>query len=136
MTLEELNKKIQDYIDHGFYKDVAEAARAAQIATRDFIARTHPQTAFDGKKLGGNQIIMGKYDVHADSIITNVYANYFSRWYNTGAFGRPIRGRGPRSGQTGPSYPPRGAYFDTNKSAIEEYFAQQLDEYLQKHIKL
>ena len=136
MTLEELNQKVQDYIDHGFYKDVAEAARQAQIATRDFIARTHPQTACGGKKLGGNQIIMGKYDVHADNIVTTVYANYFSRWYNTGAFGRPIRGRGPRRGQTGPSYPPRGAYFDTNKSAIEEYFAQQLEEYLQKHIKL
>ena len=136
MTLTELQQKIQEYIDHGFYKDVAEAARQAQIATRDFIARTHPQKAFDDKKLGGNQIRIGKYDVHADRIVTNVYANYFSRWYNTGAFGRIIRGRGPRRGQRGPTYPPRGAYFDSNKSAIEEYFAQQLEEYLQKHIKL
>ena len=136
MTLEELNKHIQDYIDHGYYKDVAAAAREAQIATRDYIARTHPQRAFDGKTLGGRQIIIGKYDVHADNIMTNVYANYFSRWYNTGAFGRPIRGRGPRRGQIGPSYPPRGAYFETNKAAIETFFAQKLEEYLQKHISL
>ena len=136
MTLEELNQKVQDYIDHGFYKDVAEAARQAQIATRDFIARTHPQTAFGGKKLGGNQIRMGKYDVHADRIVTNVYANYFSRWYNTGAFGRVIRGSGPRSGQRGPTYPARGDYFENNKAAIENFYAQRLEEYLQKHIKL
>ena len=136
MTLDELNKRITEYIGHGYYQDVAAAAREAQLATRDYVARTHPQTAFAGKSLGGRQIIVGKYDIHADNIITNVYANYFSRWYNTGAFGRPIRGRGPRRGQTGPSYPPRGAYFETNKAAIENYFAQKLDEYLQKHIKL
>ena len=136
MTLEELNRKIKDYIDRGFYQDVAAAARDAQLATRDYIARTHPQVAFDGKRLGGKQIIVGKYDVHADRIVTNVYANYFSRWYNTGAYGRIIWGRGPRRGQYGPSYPPRGAYFDSNKAAIEQYFAQRLEEYLKKHIKL
>ena len=114
MTLEELNRKIQDYIDHGYYQDVAAAAREAQRATRDYIARTHPKTAFGGKSLGGNQIRMGKYDVHADSILTNVYANYFSRWYNTGTFGR----------------------IGSNKAAIEDYFRQQLEDYLQKHIKL
>ena len=136
MTLEELNRKIQDYIDHGYYQDVAAAAREAQRATRDYIARTHPKTAFGGKSLGGEQIRVGKYDVHADSILTNVYANYFSRWYNTGAFGRIIRGRGPRRGQYGPSYPARGDYFGSNKAAIEEYFRKQLEEYLEKNIKL
>lgn len=136
MTLEELNAKIQDYIDHGYYKDVAEAVRQAQISTRAFIARTHPQKAFGGKTLAGSQIIVGKYEVHADSILSNIYANYFSRWYNTGAFGRIIRGRGPRRGQRGPTYPARGDYFGSNKAAIEEYFRQQLEEYMQKHIKL
>ena len=136
MTLEELNKHIENYIRNGYYKDVAAAARQAQLATRDYIARTHPQVAFSGKRLGGNQIIIGKYDVHATGIVTNVYANYFSRWYNTGAFGRIIRGRGPRRGQHGPSYPSRGSYFDSNKAAIENYFARQLEEYLQKHITL
>lgn len=80
--------------------------------------------------------MMGKYDVHADRIVTNVYANYFSRWYNTGAFGRIIRGSGPRAGQRGPTYPARGDYFDSNRAAIEEFYAQRLEEYLQKHIKL
>ena len=136
MTLAELRNKVQDYIDRGFYQDVAAAARDAQRATRDYIARTHPQTAFAGKALGGKQIIIGKYDVHADRIVTNVYANYFSRWYNTGAFGRVIRGRGPRAGQRGPTYPSRGSYFERNRAAIEDYFAKSLEEYLQKHIKL
>ncbi len=136
MTLEELNKTIQNYIDHGYYKDVAAAAREAQKVTRDYIARTHPKKAFGGKDLGGGQIIIGKYDVHAESILTNVYANYFSRWYNTGAFGRIIRGRGPRRGERGPEYPARGDYFGNNKAAIEDYFRQRLEEYLTKNIKL
>ena len=136
MTLAELQKQVQEYIDHGYYQDVAAAAREAQRATRDYIARTHPQTAFGGKQLGGKQIVMGKYDVHADRIVTNVYANYFSRWYNTGAFGRIIRGSGPRAGQRGPTYPARGDYFDSNRAAIEEFYARRLEEYLQKYIKL
>ena len=134
--MEQLNRKIEDYIAHGYYKDVAAAAREAQRATRDFIARTHPQTAFSGKSLGGSQIIIGKYDVQADSILTNEYANYFSRWYNTGAFGRMIRKRGPRFGMRGPIYPARGNYFESNKAAIEDYFAKQLEEYLKKHIRI
>lgn len=136
MTLAELQKQVQEYIDRGYYQDVAAAAREAQRATRDFIARTHPQTAFGGKQLGGNQIIIGRYDVHADSIVTNVYANYFSRWYNTGAFGRIIRGSGPRAGQRGPTYPSRGSYFESNRAAIEDFFAKSLEEYLEKHISL
>ena len=136
MTLEELNKKIQEYIDHGYYEDVAAAAREAQLATRLFIARTHPKTAFGGKRLGGGQIIRGKFDVHASDILSNIYANYFSRWYITGAFGRIIKGSGPRQGEKGPTYPSRDDYFGKNKAAIEDYFRQQLEEYLQTHIKL
>jgi len=136
MTIEQLNRKIEDYISHGYYKDVAAAAREAQRATRNFIARTHPQKAFGDKQLGGNQIVMGKYDVHAETIQANVYANYFSRWYNTGAFGRVIRKRGPRFGQRGPTYPPRGNYFESNKAAIENYYAKCLEEYLDKHISI
>ena len=137
MTLEELNAKIQDYIDHGYYKDVAVAVRDAQRATRYFIYRTHPTTAFGGKNIvSGNKILLGSYDVHADMILANIYANYFARWYNTGAFGRIIRGRGPRRGQRGPTYSARGDYFGSNKAAIEDYFRQQLEEYMQKHIKL
>lgn len=137
MTLAELQKRVQEYIDHGYYQDVAAAARDAQRATRAFIARTHPSTAFGGKNItAGKKIQLGSYDVHADRIITNMYANYFARWYNTGTFGRVIRGRGPRRGQRGPTYPSRGSYFESNKAAIEDYFAKSLERYLQKHIKL
>lgn len=136
MDIQELQKKVDEYIRSGYYQDVAKAAREAQIATRDFIARTHPSTAFGGKKLAGKQIIMGKYDVEVEKIITNIYANYFSRWYNTGAFGRIIKKSGPRQGERGPTYPPRGAYFESNKAAIEDYFATQLERYLERHISL
>ena len=137
MTLAELQSKIQEYIDRGYYQDVAAAARDAHRATRYFIYQTHPSTAFGGKNItAGKKIQLGAYDVHADKIVTNIYANYFARWYNTGAFGRPIRGRGPRAGEKGPTYPSRGAYFESNKAAIENYFAQRLEEYLEKHISL
>ncbi len=137
MTLDELAKVVKEYTTQGFYKDVAAATRQAQIATRDFVARTHPHTAFGGKTLDNRQFVRGSYKiVGSGDIHANIYANYFARWYNTGAFGRIIRGSGPRKGQHGPSYPPRGNYFGSNKSAIEEYFAQQVDEYLKTHIKL
>ena len=135
MTIDELRHKLQDYINSGYYNDVAAAAREAQIATRDYISRTHPQTAFSGKQLGGSQIIIGEFDIHSDKIESNVYGNYFTRWYNTGAFGRVIRS-GVRQGEKGPTYPSRGAYFENNKAAIEEYFRACLVEYLQKHISL
>ena len=136
MTLDELQKQVREYTAKGFYQDVAAASRDAQLATRAYIARTHPQSAFEGRALGGKQIIVGKYEVTASVINANVYANYFSRWYNTGAFGRIIRGRGPRRGQRGPSYPPRGSYFESNRQAIEDYYAAELDKSLQKRIKL
>ena len=136
MTLEELQKQVKEYTAKGFYQDVAAAARDAQLATRSYIARTHPQSAFEGRALGGKQIIIGKYEVTASVINANVYANYFSRWYNTGAFGRLIRGRGPRCGQRGPTYPARGSYFESNRQAIEDFYAAELDKALQKRIKL
>lgn len=135
MTLAELQQQIREYVNKGYYNDVAAAVRDAQLATRDFVARTYPSMAFSGKHLGGKQIIVGKYDVQAERIQTTVYANYFSRWYNTGAFGRIIR-YGKRRGERGPTYPSRGSYFENNKAAIEEYFRQHLVDYLQKHIKL
>lgn len=136
MDLKELQEKIDEYIRSGYYRDVAKAAREAQTATRDYIARTHPSTAFDGKRMAGKQIIIGKYDVEVSKIVTNIYANYFSRWYSTGAYGRIIRKSGPRQGVRGPEYPSRGAYFETNRAAIEDYFATQLERYLERHISL
>jgi len=136
ITISELRQKIDDYIARGYYQDVAAAARDAQRATRYYISRMyHPKTAFSGKYLGGKHIIIGKFDVYAEKIVSNVYANYFSRWYNTGAYGRLIR-YGKRKGERGPTYPSRGSYFESNKAAIEEYFRQHLVEYLEKHIKL
>lgn len=142
MTLENMQKQVKEYTAKGFYMDVAEASRDAQLATRHYIARTHPQTAFDGKSLiidyfqgkKHNQICIGKYEVKASVIDANIYANYFARWYNTGAFGRIIRGRGPRRGQRGPTYPPRGSYFESNRQAIEDFYAAELDKALQKRI--
>lgn len=135
-TIEELQQKVQDYVDSGYAVDVAKAARQAQIATHDFIRRTHPSTAFGGKKING-YIIKGTF--HAENrgvVVATIYANYFARWYNTGAFGRPIRGSGPRRGQKGPTYAPRGEYFAKNKQAIEEYFMSTLVHYLNENIGL
>ena len=135
ITLKDLNAKVQEYMRQGYQQDVYAAARVAQQATRDYIARTHPSTAFGGKKLGGSQIIIGKYDVSADNVLTNIYANYFSRWYNTGAYGRTIK-YGVRRGQRGTTYPPRGKYFESNRAAIIDYFNTQIERYLERHISL
>lgn len=136
MTLAELNKLVEDYIAHGYDRDVQEACRQAQLDTRLFIERTHPHVAFGGKDLTSRprQIIIGSYKITAESINTNVYANYLARWYSTGAQGNIIRGRGPRRGQRGPTYEPRGQYFEHNSGAIEEYFCNRVKELLSRKI--
>ena len=135
-TIEDLQKQIQEYADHGFVTDVAKAARLARDATQDFIRRTHPSQAFDGKDLK-RMIVKGAYKIENAGVIkANIYANYFARWYNTGAKGQIIRGRGPRQGQKGPTYPSRGAYFETNAQAIEYYYADYVVNYLKNHSSL
>lgn len=141
MTLDELVKRINEYCEKGYYNDVAEAHRYATRATRDFIARTHPKVAFGGKKMGDEQFKIYKKEfeiVGPGHINSMVYANYFARWYNTGAFGGPINVKkdDSRFGNKGTKYPPRGKYFEQNKEAIEDYFISKVDEYLQKNIKL
>lgn len=107
MELIDLQKKVQDYVNSGFAHDVVQAARQAQEATRLFIKRTHPATGFDGQNLT-NMIVKGAFKVEGTGkVVANVYANYFARWYNTGALGRIIL-RGPRKGQKGPTYAARG----------------------------
>ena len=136
MTIDELQREVQQYVDSGYSKDVASAAAAAQVATKYYIQRTHPSTAFGGKKING-YIIKGSYKIENKGVIkANIYANYFARWYSTGAIGRAIRGRGPLQGQTGPTYPARGAYFNANFEAIQQYFMDYIVNYLKEHISL
>ncbi|EPD71891.1 MULTISPECIES: hypothetical protein [Acidaminococcus] len=135
MELIDLQKKVQDYVNSGFAHDVVQAARQAQEATRLFIKRTHPATGFDGQNLT-NMIVKGAFKVEGTGkVVANVYANYFARWYNTGALGRIIL-RGPRKGQKGPTYAARGAYFDQNADAIRQYYMDYLIDYLERRIDL
>ena len=133
MTLDELQKKVEEYAAHGFYQDIVDAATAARQSTRLYIARTHPQTAFGGKKLSEGMFIRGRFEIGASVIDTRIYANYFARWYNTGAKGRIIL-YGKRKGKKGPTYEARGSYFESNKDAIEEYYANEIMKYLEKHV--
>ncbi len=134
MTLDELQKKVEAYAAHGFYQDVVDAATMARQSTRLYIARTHPQTAFGGRKLSGDMFIRGHFGIQASVIDARIYANYFARWYNTGAKGRIIL-YGKRKGQRGPVYEARGSYFESNKAAIEDYYANEIIKYLEKHVE-
>lgn len=135
MTLDELKQEVDEYVAHGFYQDVVNATYEARRATRLFIARTHPRVAFGGKALTEGMFIRGHFDVEPSVINTRIYANYFARWYNTGAYGRVIL-YGKRKGQKGPSYPARGNYFETNQMAIEDFYSNEIDKYLKNHVKL
>lgn len=141
-TLEELRKQINAYSRGGFVADVVKASRQAREATRVYIMRTHPSTAFGGMDILHDEnhkgtILKGLYEVTSAGVIDmNLYANYFARWYNTGAYGRTIRGDGPRKGERGPKYPSRGNYFTQNAKAIEEYYMNYMLDYLRKNIKL
>lgn len=135
MTLDELQQKIQEYTNKGFHQDVVNAAYEARKATRLFIARTHPRTAFSGRTLSEDMFIRGRFDIQESVIDARIYANYFARWYNTGAYGRIIR-YGKRKGQKGTSYPARGNYFESNRAAIEEFYASSINNYLTGHVQL
>lgn len=135
MTLDELKDEVQEYADRGFHQDVVNASYEARKAVRLFIARTHPRTAFGGKTLTDGMFIRGRFEIQASVIGVRVYANYFARWYNTGAFGRVIL-YGKRKGQKGPTYPARGNYFESNRTAIEEYYAAEVDKYLKDKVIL
>lgn len=143
-TLEQLQKQIDEYIAHGYKKVVEAGVRYAQVMTRAYIARTHASTGFGGQNLivdenskgkTTNQIIKGRFNVHAMTIDAVIYANYLARWYNTGATQHIIT-YGPYKGRLSTYYPPRGNYFETNRQAIENYFAGQLEMYISTHIKL
>lgn len=135
-TLDELQAQIADFNDHGLQQLVREGAYKAQLKARNFVMRTYPSTDFGGKSLIAinchNEIRCGSFKTEADSMKANIYANYFARWYNTGAHGGIIRARGKRFGQRGPRYPARGSYFSANSQAIQQYYAEQLVQYVKQ----
>lgn len=134
MTLDELQAEINDFATHGMDSLVREGAYKAQLATRDYIRRTYPATAFGGKSLiainGHPEIRCGSFKAEASGMMANIYANYFARWYNTGAKGNIIRGRGKRRGQRGTKYPARGSYFESNADAISNYYLTKVVEHV------
>lgn len=142
MELEQLKAQIQEYADNGFEADINKAAYDARLKTKHFIERTHPTTAFSGKNLihddinNADEIIRGSFKIEGGSggnILANIYSNYFARWYNTGAYGRTIR-YGKRKGQKGTHYPPRGAYYSSNKQAIEEFYSKCILDYMKSNM--
>lgn len=135
MTFDEINERLNELSEKGFTELVNHATKRARLDAKFFIARTHPKTAFGGQQMGTNQFIRGKYKIRVGDTLTNIYANYFARWYNTGAFGRAIRANGKRKGMRGTKYPPRGNYFANNKKAIEDYYATCIDKYLDEGLK-
>lgn len=126
--MDKLQKQIKEYADRGLYEDVYKAARQAQIATRAFIERLHPRTAFGGKSLyydeyngkTHNQFIKGSFKTLSDTVNASLYANYFARFYNTGIYGRP----------------PRGAVIQSNARAIEQYYQDTMLKYLRENLHL
>nr|DAG49972.1 MAG TPA: hypothetical protein [Bacteriophage sp.] len=129
-TLEQLQAQIKDFTDRGLSQLVRGGVVRAQADTMNYIRRTYPAAAFGGKPLP-MYIQRGKHgQLSADNYGAVVYANYFARWYNTGAAQHVIKGHGPRAGQRSAYYPARGNYFGANKSTIETYFSNQLVKYV------
>lgn len=139
----ELQKKIDELASNGYRDIVNRAVRVAQIATRSWIERQHPKTAFGGKSLSydnfngktHNQIIKGSFKIHAGSVDANLYANYFSRWYNTGATQHVIM-RGKYHGRKSTEYPARKKIMAGLNGAVEQYFGGVVEKYIKKRLKL
>lgn len=143
MELKELQERIQKYQREGFGKQVASAVKRARGQTREYIERTHPQTAFGGKSLiidnfnnrTNHQTVLGHFEAHTGIIWGTLFANYFQRWYSTGAKQHNIM-YGRYKGRKSTYYDARGSYYTTNKSAIEQNFADNLNKALDEFIKI
>ena len=144
LELKVLNDKLQQYKDKGFGQQIEWAVKRARGETREFIERTHPQTGFGGKSLiydeyngkTHHQTVLGSFHVYSTMITANIYANYFQRWYNTGATPHKVRSGAWKGRMSTYSYPPKTTYYRDNAKAIEQYFAERLDEALKFFIKI
>lgn len=143
LSLEVLNEKVNKFYYGQYRQQVLRAVARARGETREFIERTHPQTAFGGKSLltdeyngrTNHQTILGSFSVSSQVIAGNIYSNYFQRWFNTGARQHTIK-YGRYKGRQSTYYGPRGNYYEQNRSAIEKYFADALNRALDDIIKL
>lgn len=132
--LTQLKAEIDYYRDKGYGQQCEWAARYAQRATREYIERMHPATGFGGRDIlhaqintgTDNLIQKGAFKITGTAVDASIYANYWARWYNTGVYLRDSRRY----------QPPRGTIFASNVQAIESFFVEKLQEYLQKIIKI
>lgn len=143
MELKVLNDKIQQYKDKGFGQQVEWAVKRARGETREHIEKTHTETAFGGKSLiidnynnkTHHQTVLGAFHIYSRTISANIFSSYFQRWFNTGAKQHPI-GYGAYKGRLSTYYDARTSYYKDNAKAIEQYFAERLDEALKFFIKI
>lgn len=143
LDLKTLNEKVNEFYYSRYRQQVLQAIKRARGETREFIERTHPQTAFGGKSLltdnynkqTHHQAILGSFAVDSRVVAGNIYSNYFQRWFNTGARQHEIKS-GSYKGRQSTYYAPRGNYYEQNRSAIEQYFTDALNRALDDIIKL
>lgn len=144
MELKVLNDKIQAYKDKGFGQQIEWAVKRARRETRIYIERTHLQTAFGGKSLifewykgkFHKQTVLGSFQVYSRMISANIYANHWQRWANTGATPHKIRSGKMKGQMSTYSYPPKTTYYRDNATAIGNYFADRLEDALNRYIKI
>lgn len=138
------NDKLQQYKDQGFGQQIEWAVKRARGETREYIDRTHLQTAFGGKSLIWDEVdgkrihqtVLGAYHVYSRMISANIYANHWQRWANTGAKPHIIKWGAWKGRMSTYNYPPKTTYYRDNAGAIERYFAERLDEALKFFIKI
>lgn len=143
MELKYLNDKLQEYRNKGFGQQVEWATKRARGETREWIEKHHPPTAFGGKSLTvdnynnktHHQTVLGSYNAYSTMVVSTIFSNYFQRWFETGAKQHTID-YGVHKGWLSTHYPARGDFYATNQSAIEQYYAERLDEALKFFIKI
>lgn len=128
VDLATLQKRLLDYQKQGLIKDVQKASNRARGELREWIERTHPQTAFNGTDLiidnyngqTHHQTVFGNFSTNKSDVRGTLFANYFQRWANTGVHGLP----------------PHVRWWGYNQNAMQEQFARRLDEQINKIISI
>ena len=138
MNMKELSDWLNSNTGENLAVSMADAVTRAKMDTLAEIQRLHPKRV-RGHSLDNDWVRLSTSKQNAQvfyqsgkGVVIPVmfYSTYLARWEMTGAFGRIIKSGKVRKGQYGPTYESRSDFYQQNSSAIDDFMATRIYEYL------
>ena len=136
--MQELSDWLKNNTGENLAGNIADAVARAKLDTLAEIQRLHPKRV-RGHNLDNDWVRLSTSKQNAQvfyqsgkGVVIPVmfYSTYLARWEMTGAFGRIIKSGKVRKGQYGPTYERRSDFYQQNSSAIDDFLATRIYEYL------